>query len=298
MNVYLKADGELIPAEWIVRWVSRSVLAPIPRTMEITFRNTGGLAGKIVEGAKLWTGREHLKYHIVKVVTPEASGLIQGDEHLSVITATAMLDSCIKVGYRTDRAIVRENATFGEVFRASGAEISIQDDFTVARFSCLKGMIPSFHLAQSLQEEAGTLVLRDGKISFVRLIDIFKQQPKDLIVQADAAAGVESEFLERHEIPSYFSLDDAGEFVQGDTSVTRGVIYHPRTERRELHNMSRVLVLRKIAPAAMAQSVVAGDAIRVGDETLAVMNAVHVFETSEANGQINSYSRFWLGGLS
>jgi hypothetical protein len=297
VNVYLSQDGDLIPSDYVVQWVQRSDLAPVPRTLEVTFRNSGGLADRIAEGTKLWTGREHLKYHVVKVVRGAPSGVMQGDEPLAALKVTALLDASVQIGYRTDRAIILENATFGEVYRACGGTVAIGNDFTVSRFSCMKGAIPSFHLARALQEEAGTLVLRDNRVSFVRLGDLFKQDPSCALYQT-GASGVESQFLERHEVPSFYSLNDAGAMVAGDTTKTRGVSYQPRTDARALHNMSKVLIFRDEAQAAINLGLRAGDVVQVGSEKRVIMTAANIYETSQNNGQISSYTQLWLGGLS
>ena len=149
MNVYLAENGrDLIPGDMIVRWVARSDLVPVPRTLEMTLRIKNGIEKKLVEGAFFWTGHEGLKYQVVKVERRAGSGVVQGNDQMAVMNVTAMVASCVKVSYRIARAVIRENGRIGELFRACGADIAVAEDIPVKRFACYAGMVPSFALAQ------------------------------------------------------------------------------------------------------------------------------------------------------
>lgn len=296
MNVYLSEGGDQIPGEIIQRWVSRSDLVPVPRTIEMVVKVTGEIQSQLKVGAFFWTGREMLKYEVVKVGRADPVGVVQGREALQVMTVTALLASCSRIAYRRATAVVSAGQTLGAIYRACGATTQIGDDFNVPRFSCLKGQVPSFALAVALQEASAALVLRDKRISAVRLSDLFKQQATDAIGQADTSAAISSEFLERHEVPMYFSTNDAGESIMGADEDARTGVYWPRTDERTLRNMSRVLVLRKIVPSAMCQEVVAGDLLNIDGEQLVVMTAAHCYE--QRDGITDTKSRLWLGAMS
>lgn len=296
MNVYLSENGNQIPGELVLRWVSRSDLTPVPRTIEMTVKVTGDIQDKLKVGAFFWTGREMLKYEIIKVDRADPAGAVQGSEQLQAMTVTAFLASCARIGYRRATAVISVNQTLGAIYRACGATTQIGSDFNVARFSCLKGQVPSFALAVALQEESAALVLRDKKISVMRLSDLFTQQPIDAVGQADTSAMISSEFLERHEVPMYFSTDDKAASVMGASEEARTGIYWPRTDERTLRNMSRVLVLRKVVPAAMCQEIIAGDLMNIDGEKLVVMTAAHCFE--QRDGTTDTKSRIWLGAMS
>lgn len=299
MNVYLTEDGEALRGDLVIEWIMRSALAPIPRTVEITIRNLDDMKEKLVEGAKLWTGREKLKYHIVKVEAPKPSAVIQGDSQLSAIKVTALLDMSHKVAYRQPRAIIKEDVRFSEVYRACGGTAPVRDDFVVRRFSCFRGMVPTFHLAQVLQEEAGVIVLRDKQLSFVRIKDLAKQKAVKQIAQTDSTDLITSEFLERHEIPSFFSIADDGSFVMGDETDDRASAYAPRTNARSLVNMTNVMVERRIVRANICQDVQAGDVIDITGQPFVVMTAVHCFrQGDQAQGQTESFSKMWVGSMS
>lgn len=296
MNVYLSENGNQIPGEIIQRWVMRSDLAPVPRTVEMTVKVTGDIQEKLKVGAKFWTGREMLGYEIVKVDRADPSGVVQGTEQRQAMTVTALLSTCAQIAYRRATAVIAEGRTLGELFKACGATAGIADDFTVARFACMRGQVPSFQLAVAMQEASAALVLRDKKLSVVRLPDLFARQPIDAVGQADTSAKIESEFLERHEVPSYFSTAENNAFVMGAFENARTSVYWPRANEGTLRNMSRVLVLRKVVPAAMCQEVIAGDVMTIEGEKLVVMTAAHSYE--QRDGTTDTKSRLWLGAMS
>lgn len=297
MNVYLSEGGrEQVPGEAVTRCVLRSDLSPTPRTVELSLKMTGDLPERLAVGSTFWTGREMLKYQIVKVDRGDPTGVVQGKEAEQAMMVTALLDSCARIAYRRERAVIQQNATLGALYRACGASVAIGDDFNVRRFSCLRGQVPSFDLAVALQEECAALVLRDGRISAVRLADLFKQNPIDEVGQSDSSAAIASAFLERHEIPAYLSITETGGFLLGAFESARAVGFKPRTEERILRNLSRVLVRRKVIDSSMCQEVIAGDLMRVGGEDLVVMTAAHAYE--QRDGTTDSKSRLWLGAMS
>lgn len=297
MNVYFSDNGgDQLPGQFIQRWVLRSDLTPVPRTVELTVKVSGDIQERLKVGANFWTGREMLKYEVVKLDRADPSGVVQGTEQRQAMTVTALLASCAQIAYRRPTAVIAEGRTLGALFRACGATASIADDFTVKRFACMRGQVPSFQLAIALQEEAAALVLRNKKLSVVRLPDLFNKTAIDAVGQADTTAKIESEFLERHEVPSYFSTAENNAFVMGAFENARTSVYWPRADEGTLRNMSKVLVLRKVVPSAMCQEVNAGDMMVVEGEKLVVITAAHCFEQRE--GTTDSKSRLWLGAMS
>lgn len=297
MNVYLSPNGgDMLPGDMVIRWVLRSDLAPVPRSVEMTVYVKNGIEDRLRVGSRFWTGRELLEYEVVKVARNQASGVVQGKDQLAAFTVTALLASCVRVSFRRDRPVIRERASLGDIYRACGATAAIGDDFTVARFSCFTGQVPSFYIAQALQEEGAVLVFRDNRVSTKRLADLLRQDPVDVIQQADSSDRIESEYLERHEIPNFYSLDDAGQFVFGDYAVTRSIRFLPMTDERSLINSSRVLVTRRVVDSHMAQQINAGDIIQVNSDKLVVITAAHVAEAN--NGITETSSKFWLGSIS
>lgn len=298
MNVYLKQNAqEQVPGDLFQRWVLRTDLAPVPRTVEMTLQVKDGIEQRLAEGATFWTGRELLPYRVVKSKRDAATGVVQGKDQMATFSVTGLLSSCAQVSFRRPRAVIRENAQLGELFRACGATATIAGDLPVRRFTCFAGQVPSFHLAQAMQEESSVLVLRGGQLSIVRVADLFRQQPADIIDQTDSTELIESEYLQRHEIPAFFSLADDGSFVFGNFDATRAVRYLPRTEERALRNMTRVLVTRRVVDSQLAEQINAGDILQVAGQNMAVITGAHVMQRGK-NGAIESNSKFWCGVLS
>lgn len=297
MNVYLKANGQdMVPGDLVLRWVLRSDLAPVPRTVEMTLQNKDGLEQKLAEGASFWTGRELLEYRVVKVARDKPVAVIQGKDQLSSFSVTGLLASCAEIAFRRPRAVIRERASLGELYRACGAKAAIANDFPVPRFACFAGQVPSIHLAKSMQEESAVLVFRDKRLSIERIADLFRQAPKDSIGQTDSTDLIQSEFLQRHEIPAFYSLGADGGFVFGAFENARQFQYMPRSDERTLRNASRVLVTKRIADSQLAEQINAGDVMDVMGEKHVVVTAAHVMQREE--GVTESNSKFWLGIMS
>lgn len=297
MNVYL-SDGlrDQVPGDLIGRWVLRSDLAPVPRTVEIVFNDRDDLFERVGAGKSLWTGRETLEYEVVSAKRERLTAAEQDGNQLGAIRVTALLKACAGIAYLRDRAVVLERATLGEAYRSCGAKIAIGDDFHVERFSCLRGEVPSYAIAQALQEEGAALVLRDGRVAAKRLTELVAQAPVATIGQSDSTNAGDSPFVERHSIPAFISADDSGAVVAGDMAQARSIRYLPYTAERGLMNASKVLVVRRVADSDLAQHIAAGDVVDVDGERMVVITAAHEMKAKDAVTE--SGSRFWLGGLS
>ena len=298
MNIYLAANSQdQIPGDLILQAVQRSDLVPVPRTLEFTVRLKDEIEDRLKEGNSVWAGYENLEYRIVKTNRPKPVAQIQGRDQYSAMQVSCLLKSCAQIAFRRDRAVIATNEKIGALYRACGATITINNDVTVDRFACLKGQVPSFHLARAMQEECVCLVLRDGQLNLIRLQDLFRQQPKDGIGKFDSTDSIESEFMVRHEVPSFYSIDENGNFIYGSTEDTRAITFVPRATERQLRNMTRVLVTRKKLQSAYAAQINAGDLLSVEGKNYAVITAAHAFEDS-GSGVKQSNSHFWIGDLS
>lgn len=296
MNVYLSAGAkDQLPGDMIGRWVLRSDLAPVPRTLELVLNDKDDMAKRVKVGASLWTGRELLEYEVVTSKTEKLGGAVQDNSQLGVVKVTALLKSCAPITYLRDRAVVLERVTLGEVFRSCGATAAIADDFQIERFACLRGQVPSFAIAQALQEESAALVFRDDRLAVKRLQDLMAQEPVEVIGQSDSTDANDSAFVERHSIPAFISTDDAGAFVMGDMAVARRVVFLPRTGERELRNATRVLVVRRTVDGDLAPQINAGDVLDINGERMVVVTAAHQMQAKD--GSTETSSKFWVGGL-
>lgn len=295
MNVYLREGGDMLPTDVMLKWVGRSDLTPITRSLEFTVKLIDGVQEKLKRGNSIWGGRENLRYEIVKTDRAQPLGQVQGKNQQQAMKVTALLHRCASVAKPLNSAVVLSNTTLGAIYRACGAFMPVASDFAVPLFTCFKGHEPSYQLAQALQEEGAALVLRDGKIMAMRLSDMAKQPPEADIGQVDSSANIESEFLQLQEIPSYYSVNDKAQIVVGQMGQARRVSFIPRADARQLRNASCVLVRSKTVDSTICQQIQAGSVLRVAGENLVVITAAHAFENLE--GAQESRSRLWLGKL-
>ncbi|WP_439254434.1 hypothetical protein [Pseudomonas monteilii] len=299
MNVFLSERGELgdqIPTDVVIRWVNRSDLTPIPRNLEFTVKLISGVEERLKKGVTVWSGRENLPYKIVKTLRDPPQGQVQGRDQQQSMSVTALLENCAPLAEPLAKAVVLRNAALSNVLRSCGAYMRIGDgDFNVPRFTCFRGKQPSYSLATVLQEEGAVLVMAGGQLQAMRLTDLARQTAIDTIGQVDSSAKIDSEFLERQHVPSWYTVDDSGAIVTGQMGDSRVVQFLPRGDKHQLRNSSCVLVRTKIVDSQQCQQIQAGHVLNVAGENLVVMTAAHA--GVQKTGAMESYSRLWLGSL-
>lgn len=290
------SDGNQIRGDLIVSAVLRSDLSPIPLTLEADIRaGDETMDGQLEEGQCLTTAADERLFIVksVKVRNRE----VQGDREQVVFRITALLEACLPVAYVRDRAIIKEGATLSSIYRAAGATLKgVVSDFPVPRFYCPVGETPSFHVARILQEEGGAVRWKGGKLHFMTLKDMAAQEPV-IVLPTSGTERTESGFLERHQAPWFFSLNDSGGFVFGNRSKPRSVRYSPFKTEGRLRNMTRCLIQRRTAKTKYDQTLCAGDLVAFDDGSrMIVVTVAHVFKTgSDSGGGMDAYSRLWLG---
>lgn len=292
------ADGKQIRGDLIKSAVLRSDLAPIPLTLEAEIRAGDDGMDKLLAEGKILTVRGSDAMRIVKSKRV-AGRAVQGTRGMEAYRITAFLDACHGAAYARGRAVIKENASLSAIYRAAGATIKgVDADFPVPRFYCPVGDTPTFHISRVLQEEGGAVRWKAGKLQFVRLGDLFKQTPI-ITLPDNTSEDVESSFLERHTVPSFFSLATSGAAVFGNRDRARTLRFSPFKNVQRLRNMTRCLVQRKISRINLTGQIVAGDLIAfAGGEKLAVITATHVFSSgTDDGGAQESYTRLWMGSL-
>jgi hypothetical protein len=292
------ANGSQIRGDLINSAVLRADLAPIPLTLEADIRTGDAELEKLLaEGQTLSTSSGDA-LHIVKSVRV-AGRNSQGTRELAAVRITALLASCLGVAYVRSRAIIKESAALSTIYRAAGATIQAVDaDLPVARFCCPVGGTPTFHIARALQEEGGVVRWKSGRLQFARLADLFKQTPAKTLPD-NAADDVDGGFLERHQVPWFYSLDAAGSVVFGNRDKPRVARFSPFKDAQRLRNMTRCLVHQRTVRMSFDGRIGAGDLIAfAGGAQLAVITAAHVFESgTDEGGASETYTRLWLGAL-
>lgn len=291
-------DGKQIRGDLISSAVLRSDLAPIPMTLELEVRGGDESFDKrFTQGESVLDALGNA-FTIVKSVRV-TNRTVQGEREMTGFRVTALLEACAGVAKVRSRAIYKENSTLGAIYKAAGARVrNVQNDFSVPRFYCPVGGTPSFLIAKVLQEEGGVVRWKGTRFEFLGLKDLFAKKPVRTI-PSNGAEAIEGGFLERHEVPWFFSLDASGGFIFGNRRKERAVLFSPFKNTQRLQNMTRCLVLAKTAKLGFDQRISAGDLIEQEDGTrYAVVTAAHVYKShNEDGGTPDTYTKLWLGSL-
>lgn len=298
MQLFYDDDGEkqLIDGEYLKSYVLRNDLVPVPVTLEADIRVDSEAIRFFEQGMKVYTANDD-EFIILKS-EPMSSGKVQGGDMAQLVRIIAVVSSLVNACYAKEKSIRKVNTTLADIYRAIGCRAeAIVGDLSVSAFNCLAGEPPSYQIGMVLQESAGVVRWKERKLEFMRLEDLFKQEPVNDIPIV-AAESVESGFLERHEIPSFYSVDDNGEFIYGNKEKARTARFVANKDQLTLKNMSTCLVLKQISRIAYNDNIVAGDLIQVSaDENLVVITAVHVFSGGIDGDTPRQYTKLWLGEL-
>ncbi|HWX01560.1 hypothetical protein [Collimonas sp.] len=290
------SSGVALHGDLLLSACLHSDLAPVPMTLEAIVRASDETIAALKQGEKISLASEGYEFRIVQVKRNKASPNVQGDDMVAVLHIVALFEPCHQIAFRRKTAVIKEGATLGSIYGACGARVKINADYSIARFACLAGGVPSYEIAKVLQEEGGAIYTDGREVTFTRLQDIFKQEPI-LSLEYDTTENIESGFMERHEVPSFFSIDAAGAFVYGNSSKVRVIGYQPRTDVRVLWNMTRTLVQKKIMTTDYLPAANAGRAIEIERVKYAIITAAHAFEGGSDGGDSRMYTKFWLGAM-
>lgn len=293
MAAFLRAGGREVPGDSIVSLTLRSDLTPIPLTLEGQFIRDERLAAAMVEGAVIEVG-QGVEYRVMKSVPSFAAIGEQQGRPTAAIQIVAYLNRAHAIAYRRRTAVVKENATLGGIYAACGAQTPIAQDFRVPRFACYVGETPSYQIAALLQEEGGAIYWRDGSIRFARLRDLQAGVPVSRIT-ASATTLIESQFLERHQVPWFYSARPDGALIFGNRSRERAVMYSPRKDEMTLRNMTRCLITRRTATGLFRPDINAGDVFEVDGRPQVVVTAAHHVASAADGSATRTFSKFWLG---
>lgn len=293
MAAYLRAGGREIPGDSVVSLTMRSDLTPIPLSLEGLFWRDEALAESLVEGAVIEVG-QGAQYRVMKSVPSFAAVGEQQGRATGAIQVTAYLNRAHAIAYRRRTAVVKENATLGGIYAACGAQTPIAQDFRVPRFACYVGQTPSYLIAALLQEEGGAIFWREGSIHFARLRDLMRGAPVSKIA-ATATTLIESEFLERHQVPWFYSVKPDGGIVLGNRTRERASMYSPRKDEMTLRNMTRCLITRRTATGLYRPDINAGDVFEVDGRPHVVVTAAHHAANAADGSATKTFSKFWLG---
>lgn len=291
------SNGDQIRGDAIIRAALRSDLAPIPVTLEADLRADESVLAQVKEGMTITTGHgDRLR---IVYSQPLANGLAQGDRLQASVRLVAFLDECAEASFVRERAVIKENHTLLALYRVCGCTLrSVAADFSVARFVCMVGDTPTFHIARALQEAGGVVRWKAGSLHFFTLADLFKQKAA-ISLPNNASDDIQSGFLERHEAPFFFSVAPDGSIIQGNRPKARTASFSPHQTTLGLNNLGRVLVRRKTIKTDYAGQLCAGDLVDfAGSDPQVIITACHYYESgTDRGGSQQSYSKLWTGGL-
>lgn len=294
--VLLDENGQQIPGDAITYAALRHDCAPVPVTLEAVIRlKDDALAEMLQEGKKITTGSGD----VVRIIfsKPAVSSVVQDSSMQHAVKIIAFLEACCNAAFVRERPIIKSSTSLQAIYRACGCPLAgVKDDVSIARFVCIAGDTPTFHIARAIQE-AGGIVRWDGeRLEFSRLRDVLDQEPI-LSLPDKASENVKSGFLERHEAPFFFSTAPDGSIVQGNRAKARSVMFAPRQNVQELYNMTRVMLRTKVCKTDYDMRIKGGDVIQfIGAENHAVLTAVHYWASgTEGGAGIQTYTKLWCG---
>jgi hypothetical protein len=285
--------GTQLRGDLILKAVLRYDLAPIPATFEGVIRVDDDLQKSLSEGQVIEVCGD--KFYIVKSKTINNRNS-QGEHESKASEIIAYLDNVHQTSFVLKKPILKEKVSLQEIYRATGATLkSIANDIKVRKFYCYTGNFPTKDIAATLQCEGGVVRWKNSKMEFLRVIDITKKSPV-MQIPDNSLTNLDAGFLERHTVPTYYSTDENGAFIYGNTDKTRSMIFVPDKDVRQLQNMSRVLIQRKTVKLAFDARLCAGDVIDIqGGKPLVIITAAHAFINTPNGG--DNYSKLWLGSL-
>lgn len=278
--------------------VLRNDLSPIPVSLELEVCAIDDELRKDLSQGKNLKTLDGDKLTVVQAVKV-AQNTSQAERQAGGIRITALLNNCLSVGNVLKRAVIKENASLSVIYRSCGALIQgIEADFPVPRFYCFSGDTPSFQIARVLQEEGGVVRWKNSKLHFLRLADIFKQKSV-LTLPTSQSGNEQSDFLELHAVPSFFSVSENAQLVWGNKNQPRTARFSPFKNEQKLRNMTRCLVRKRVLNINLNMKICAGDLIEFTDgEKLAVITCAHVWKSgTDSSSKPQSYTRLWLGAL-
>lgn len=286
------SNDTLLPTGFLLSAVLRTDLVPVPVSLELEVRHDDELAKQLAEGQKIFVTGKAIELQIIKSQIKQSPQI----PDRGMIQVTAVLSSCVAIGYRRQKAVILKSNSLGAIYKACGAKVSIKNDFTVPLFVSFLGQVPSEMIAKVLQEEAAVVRLSGKQLDCVRLADLMKQAPK-LSLPQGVGEQIESGFLERHLVPSFYSTGDNRAVVKGNTKKVRAMQYTPRHSERAANNMTSALITKQVLNLSYNDDYQAGDLFNIGNTPMAIITAAHVYETENEGEGGNQYTRLWLGEL-
>lgn len=287
-------NNQVIQGSEIVSATLRSSLEPVPLTFECQIKLNPAYASSLLEGKVLKVGREQTPVKIVlarDVVAPFAVG----DESVKVREIIALHENSVGIASALNRAVIVENVSLSEIYRACGGKSEVEKAFTVPRFYSYRGNIPSLLIARICQEHGGVVrwLPEFNRLAFVRIHDLFAQTPKAVKPQ-NVDLTIKSDFIVRSEVPRYLSVEPNGNIIQSQTDSNSVIAFSPHKTQAQLNAMTQVILNAKEITCEFSPEIHAGDLAKLSGVDMVILTAAHVWRLNDT-GVLDNLSVFWLG---
>jgi len=283
-------NGKQVNSGLIEKIILRSDLFVIPETLEVTLRYDKKVFDALKEGDSFKSGYDDNDYKIIKVEpflgAPQG---MSGDQAIASFRIIAILKQFIKLTYIQKKATIKSSDKLSAIYRSCGYEGNTANDMQAGKFSCFVGDFATIRIQKALQDLSVSPVWMTDTLKFVKNSEILSKQPS-LQFESDTTTSINSEFLQRHEIPeNYSTKGDKAKTIAGGTGKPRILEYRPREKESTLLNASKVLINKKILTSNYNASHKAGDVFLIAGKPFVVITALH------SRGQNKEYSKYWLG---
>lgn len=289
-------NGTVLKSDSVVESFLRWDAVPIPGTLEFQIMLSDEIAPFLEIGRTVHVGQDYYEFRIEKKSIFQ-SQIIRDGKQVVLGAFIAILEGLQTLVEPRSNAVIQEDSSFGQVYRACGCRIKIGADVPILKFFCFVGETPTFPIAELLGEEAAIMFYSKKKrIEFMRLQALMQQEVKHFIPAA-AVAWVNNDTVLRHEFKTYQTVNDDGETLEGEFKKNAVAGIKPNRDQRRLQNLAMALVLvgtvtRELYPAFMA-----GDLVQVGESTLVILTAVHAFKSGVLGDATVSASKIYLAEL-
>lgn len=293
----IDATGRPIRGDLVRRVVLRTDLTPIPATVEIEVAINETTTQAIKDGSVIKVGGQKIPFQISKPQVFADSGSEQAGRVAGTIRAIGIHAGTAALALPLQRSIIREGASWSEIYRVIGATSVVATDFAVPRFSAFIGSTPTAMIAMVLQEEAGTILLKDEKLHFRRLDELVREKAA-YSMDNDRTESITSSMLERNQLPMVLTTGTDGQILVGARDAGRALVYRPRADSRILANMSKALLLRRKIKQGLSLGTNAGTRIDIQGRPYVVITAAHQWAQPGQGDESGEFTQLWLGELS
>lgn len=285
-------NGTAVSLSEVSRAELRSSLEPVPLTFECEIRLNEEYAPHLLEDKVLKVGKEQTAVKIIHA--QDFTAPYNRGENTAFRHIIALHENSAGIAQTLQRAVIRENVSLSEIYRACGGKSEVGKDFAIPRFYAYRGNTPSRLIARVCQEHGGVVrwVSDGNKLEFVRIHDLFGQKP-EIIKPFAVDQTVKSGFLVSHELPRYYSTAANGAIIQSQSGTTGAAVFAPLKTQTQLNAMANVILNAKEIPCDFSPDIHAGAVIETNGTKMVVLTAAHVYRTDGSGTE--SLSVFWLG---